>query len=87
MSVLSVESPSINDSDVGLGVQPYLFEPEVDSEEQLPKPESADNPSAERVGNNNWLVLITGSLIDLYIVCFGDFSTKQFSVIYLHYIL
>ncbi|XP_061186205.1 P2X purinoceptor 7-like [Saccostrea echinata] len=57
VSVLSAGSSSFDDSyigDVGLGVRPYLFEPEVDSDEELPTPRSPDIDPTERVGNNDW---------------------------------
>lgn len=49
-------STSFDDShegDIGLGVRPYQFEPEVDTDEEIPPPNSPDR-HVERVGNNDW---------------------------------
>lgn len=59
VSVMSAGSSSFDDSsteDFGLGVQPYLFEPEIDSDEELPAPQSPDHADdhSERMGNNDW---------------------------------
>ena len=59
VSVMSAGSSSFDDSsteDFGLGVQPYLFEPEIDSDEELPAPQSPDHADnhSERIGNNDW---------------------------------
>lgn len=52
----SAGSTSFDDShkgDIGLGVRPYQFEPEVDTDEEISPPNSPDR-HVERLGNNDW---------------------------------
>lgn len=49
-------STSFDDShegDIELGVRPYQFEPEVDTDEEISLPNSPDR-HVERLGNNDW---------------------------------
>jgi hypothetical protein len=41
------------DDDV-LGTAPYLFEPEVDSDEPESQPNTANEPQIDRISNTDW---------------------------------